>query len=97
MKVEDKVQEPTMQEIEEARRAFDMLAASIKRLEERGGLRYRIDRFLWCAPVISRVTWFLWKVRTVVQYWLTGDCGNNCGWEEPYGWVAEAGCPVHDR
>ena len=24
------------------------------------------------------------------------DCGNACGVQEPYGWVPEAGCPVHD-
>lgn len=24
------------------------------------------------------------------------DCGNACGVQDPYGWVPEAGCPVHD-
>ena len=24
------------------------------------------------------------------------DCDNACAWVEPYGWVPEAGCPVHD-
>lgn len=23
-------------------------------------------------------------------------CGNACAWVEPYGWVPEAGCPIHD-
>ena len=23
-------------------------------------------------------------------------CGNACAWVEPYGWVPEDGCPVHD-
>jgi len=25
-----------------------------------------------------------------------GDCDNECAWVEPYGWIPEAGCPVHD-
>ena len=24
------------------------------------------------------------------------DCGNACGVQDPYGWVPEAGCPIHD-
>lgn len=60
-------------------------------------MRWRIRRFLFCAPMISRVTWFLWRIRSRVQYRLTGDCGNVCGYEEPYGWVPEAECPIHDR
>jgi len=54
-------------------------------------------RFFWCAPVVGRVTLQLWEWKSLIQYWLTGDCGNACGYTEPYGWVPEAGCPVHDR
>ena len=25
-----------------------------------------------------------------------GSCGCRCSWNAPYGWVVEAGCPVHD-
>jgi len=25
-----------------------------------------------------------------------GDCDRACGWQDPYGFVPEAGCPVHD-
>lgn len=25
------------------------------------------------------------------------ECGNACGYQEPYGFVPEADCPVHDR
>jgi len=25
------------------------------------------------------------------------SCGFDCHWQEPYGWVPEAGCPVHDK
>lgn len=25
------------------------------------------------------------------------DCGNACGYQEPYGFVPEADCPVHDK
>ena len=24
------------------------------------------------------------------------DCGQMCGWQWPYGWVPEDGCPIHD-
>jgi hypothetical protein len=24
------------------------------------------------------------------------DCGNACGYQEPYGFVPEADCPIHD-
>jgi hypothetical protein len=24
------------------------------------------------------------------------ECGHECGYEEPYGFVREAGCPIHD-
>ena len=24
-------------------------------------------------------------------------CDNACAWVEPYGWVPEAGCPIHDQ
>lgn len=43
-----------------------------------------------------RITWVLWSVWPWVRYKLTGNCGLGCGHEEPYGFVAEAGCPVHD-
>ena len=26
-----------------------------------------------------------------------GDCEFACCWVEPFGWVPEAGCPIHDR
>jgi hypothetical protein len=25
------------------------------------------------------------------------ECGNDCGFVEPYGFVPEAGCPMHDK
>ena len=25
------------------------------------------------------------------------DCGNECHWKAPYGFVPEAGCPIHDK
>ena len=35
---------------------------------------------------------FWWRLR----YVLTGDCGHNCEIVQPYGFVPEAECPVHD-
>ena len=34
--------------------------------------------------------------RGLLRFLFTGDCGNACGYEEPYGWVPEACCPIHD-
>ena len=59
--------------------------------------RDRWERFIWRAPVVCRITFFLWKVKSVIQYWATGDCGNACEVVEPYGFIPEADCPVHDR
>lgn len=46
----------------------------------------------WRTPVRLIFWWF-----TVIRYFLTGDCGHGgCGYMEPYGFVPEAGCPIHD-
>jgi len=42
---------------------------------------------------------FTWPA-IIVRLWfiLTGDClHGGCGYVEPYGFVPEADCPVHDR
>ena len=42
--------------------------------------------------------WFFWKMRTRIQYALTGQCGNMCSYEKSYKqFVPEAECPIHDR
>ena len=41
--------------------------------------------------------WFVWKLWVRLQYMLTGNCGCACGYVEPYGFVPEAECPIHDR
>ena len=52
-----------------------------------------------------RWRWWLWEVRSRIQYWLTGDCGNWCEWVTLYMaedgepckvWIPEAECPIHD-
>ena len=44
-----------------------------------------------------RVVWFCWKLWVRLRYALTGNCGCACGHVEPYGFVPEAECPIHDR
>jgi len=63
---------------------------------KRVSIRYAIEHFLFCAPIIGRVTWWVWKLRTRIQFTLTGKCGNMCKTVEPYGFVPEAACPIHD-
>lgn len=44
-----------------------------------------------------RLSYWPWIALTMIRYWLTGNCGNACGFILPYGWVPEADCPIHDR
>ena len=39
---------------------------------------------------------FAWRLWVRIRHALTGDCGCACGWVYPYGFVPEAGCPIHD-
>ena len=47
--------------------------------------------------------WNMFKARLLWRYWLWRHkhtpvtCGHECDWVYPYGWVPEAGCPVHDK
>lgn len=46
--------------------------------------------------------WNMLKDRILRPYWRWRNrftpttCGYGCDWVYPYGFVAEAGCPVHD-
>lgn len=55
----------------------------------------------WKAPLLKRIylrlMWPIWRLKARVLYALTGDCGMGCSYEEPYGFVPEAGCPIHDE
>ncbi len=44
----------------------------------------------------SRLWWWRNNTRYRLKFVLTGDCGHACDWAQPYGWVPENGCPVHD-
>ena len=44
-----------------------------------------------------RITWFVWRLVVRMRHAITGDCGCICGYAEPYGFVPEAGCPIHDK
>lgn len=44
----------------------------------------------------SSLWWWLYNTRSRLKFVLTGDCGHACDWAQPYGWVPEDGCPVHD-
>ena len=41
-------------------------------------------------------TRYFWESPEMPIEWQVPECGYNCGWTEPYGFVPEAGCPVHD-
>ena len=36
------------------------------------------------------------KLKTKLRYRFTGECGWACGYMQPFGFVPEDGCPVHD-
>lgn len=50
-----------------------------------------LPRCIWLC-----LTFWPWTVLSRVWHQLTGRCGNGCGYVAPYGFVPEAGCPVHD-
>jgi len=54
---------------------------------------YFTQRTIWRF----RIVWILWRLWVRLRYALTGDCGCACGYTEPYGFVPEADCPIHDR
>lgn len=45
---------------------------------------------------MDRIKGTLYNIRYRLKFVLTGDCGHACDWAQPYGWVPEDGCPVHD-
>ena len=51
----------------------------------------------WWQQVRITVSWPFRRLAARWRYWRTGDCGMACGYVTPYGWVPEAGCPIHDR
>ena len=53
-------------------------------------------RASWCRRVYLRLMWPFWRFWSRVRFVFTGWCGFGCGPEEPFGFVPEAGCPIHD-
>ena len=51
----------------------------------------------WWYPWNFRIVWEAWRLLVRFRYWRTGDCGLSCGYTEPYGFVPEDGCPIHDK
>ena len=51
----------------------------------------------WWWPWNFRIVWALWRLQVRFRHWRTGDCGLACGYVEPYGFVPEAECPIHDK
>jgi len=55
----------------------------------------------WKAPlrhrIYLRLMWPIWRLKARIRFALTGDCGFMCEHVEPYGFVPECGCPIHDR
>jgi hypothetical protein len=55
----------------------------------------------WTAPwyknLYLRIAWPWWRFKSRLRFRFTGNCGFICGYTEPYGFVPEAGCPIHDE
>ncbi len=43
------------------------------------------------------VSWPFWRLTARARHFPTGNRGMACGYTVPYGFVPEAGCPIHDR
>ena len=72
------------------------LPMPIGRYESRGATMTEFKR-PWWWPWNFRIVWALWRLMVRWRYRRTGDCGLDCGWYEPFGFVPEAECPIHDR
>lgn len=48
------------------------------------------------ARVLSYFRFLVWRMRVKIWFAKTGNCGLACDWVEPYGFVPEADCPIHD-
>jgi len=46
--------------------------------------------------MIRRLYYRLWRLFIIARFAATGDCGLSCGVTEPYGFVPECDCPIHD-
>lgn len=50
-----------------------------------------------------RYRWNMFKARILRHYWewrsenTPTECGYDCDWVYPYGFVPEADCPIHDK
>jgi hypothetical protein len=51
-------------------------------------------RFKLAALLLSWVSSLL-KIKHA-KLSITTDCGHECEWTSPYGWVIEAECPIHE-
>jgi len=49
------------------------------------------------TPFRFGIVRFVWRMSIRIRYALTGNCGCFCGYFSPYGFVPEAGCPIHDE
>lgn len=53
-------------------------------------------------PTPLSYRWNMFKARLLFPYWYFRSrftpptCGHGCDWVYPYGFVPEAGCPIHD-
>ena len=69
-------------------------------MKNRAGLEMlrRVDNSTFPALALPGSVYKTWRVICRLERpsnWEV-DCGNACGVQDPYGWVPEDGCPVHD-
>jgi len=50
--------------------------------------------YFWNMYIRAPLLRHYWKWREIHT---PTTCGHGCGWVYPYGFVPEAGCPVHDK
>ena len=76
--------------------ASKSLDKEIKRLFGQTKKTFDVKRPWWQRLFIS-IKWPFIRLRARINHWLIGSCGMNCGYEKPYGFVPECGCPIHDE
>ena len=50
--------------------------------------------YFWNMYIRKPLLWWYWQWRSKHT---PVDCDYGCDWVSPYGFVPEAGCPIHDK
>jgi len=100
------IKESQMKVLDRVKQFVDNLSASVKRMKKLNCIPSDQLANLLMSEIYADIEIFTDKSDIVeecidrlkkLHKWETTDCGYECGYVEPYGFVPEADCPVHDK